>query len=269
MQASSMMLALAAQLPPGQIIRAIQVSKLANVPNSALPLAPRTLLTGLRRMPPSSSKIVGVCLAAVATLYLSWTVAWLLAGALMEHSDWLTTDGGRTGYWTLMKALLWVLPSVLLIRYSGRTVRQTVSTGSIRTTLAWGVGVGLLIGLEVLVRKYLAHQALSVSPSWGLLNATMIAPIVEEFTFRGAIMGSLMRRYRFAIANTATALLFLFSHFPGWYFQGTLWDYIAHPIGGAGSVFLLGWIFGFVVHRSNSVTAGVIAHSVNNFFSQL
>jgi membrane protease YdiL (CAAX protease family) len=227
------------------------------------------LLIEMQRMPPSSSRIVGVCLAAVATLYLSWTVAWLLAGAMMEHCGWLTTDGSRTGYWTLMKALLWVLPSVLLIRYSGRTVRQTISAKSVGTALAWGVGVGLLIGLEALVRKCLAHHALSISLSWGFLNATVIAPIVEEFTFRGAVLGSLMRRYRFATANTATAFLFLFSHFPGWYFQGTLWNNIAHPIGGVGSIFLLGWVFGFAVHKSNSVVGGVIAHSVNNFFSQL
>lgn len=253
----------------GQLIRAVQVSEFAKVANSTLPLALRMLLIEVKRMPPSSSRIVGVCLAGVTTLYLSWTAAWLLAGELMGHCGWLTTDGSRTCYWTLMKALLWVLPSVLLIRYSGRTVRQTICAGSIGTSLAWGVGVGLLIGLEALVQKSLAHQALSISPRWGFLSAIVIAPIVEEFTFRGAVMGSLMRRYRFATANTATAFMFLLSHFPGWYFQGKLWNNIAHPIGGAGSVLLLGWIFGFVVHKSNSVAGGVIAHSINNFFSQL
>jgi len=196
-------------------------------------------------------------------------MAWLLAQALMAHCGWLTTNGGRTGYWTAMKVLLWVLPSVFLIRYSGRSVRETICGGSIRSALVWGVGVGLLIGMETIGRKCLSGRDVSINVSWGFLNATVIAPIVEELTFRGAVLGSLMQRYRFSTANTATAFLFLCSHFPGWCFQGTLRDNLVQPFGGAVSVFLLGWVFGYVVLKSKSVAAGVLAHSINNFFSQL
>src|SRR5512145_830857 len=107
---------------------------------------------GPTRMP-SSSRIVTACLVFVAALYVAWILAWLLANALMAHGEWLATSGGRTAYWTGMKLLLWVLPSVILIRYSGRSIRESVCGVSARSVLGWGVGAGLLIGVEVILRK--------------------------------------------------------------------------------------------------------------------
>ncbi|MFC1642595.1 lysostaphin resistance A-like protein [Myxococcota bacterium] len=220
-------------------------------------------------MSPPSARIAGLSLAFVPALYVSWTAAWFLANALTAQGGWLATSAGRTGYWTAMKVLLWVLPSMCLIRYSGRPLRDVVFGGSIWSAVLWGIGAGLLLGLDALARKCLARQVLSIGLSWGFLNATVIAPIVEELTFRGAVLGGLMARYRFALANTAAAFFFLCSHLPGWYFQGSLYHNMTQPFGGAVSVFILGWLFGYVVVKSGSVAGGVIAHSLNNFFSQL
>jgi membrane protease YdiL (CAAX protease family) len=75
---------------------------------------------------------------------------------------------------------------------------------------------------------------------WGFVDAVVVAPIVEELTFRGAVLGGLGPRYRFSIANSLTALLFLGSHFPGWYFQGRLMTELTTPVGGAVSILLIG-----------------------------
>jgi membrane protease YdiL (CAAX protease family) len=36
------------------------------------------------------------------------------------------------------------------------------------------------------------------------------------------------------------------------------------PVGGAFSVFLLGWLFGYIAYKSKSVTAGILTHMLNN-----
>jgi len=77
----------------------------------------------------------------------------------------------------------------------------------------------------------------------------------------------LLRRYRFATANTLTAVFFLGIHLPGWYFQGRLRAMLAQPVGGALSIFLIGWVLGLVAHRSKSVAASTLAHILNNLFS--
>ncbi len=166
-----------------------------------------------------------------------------------------------------MKVLLWVVPSAFLIRYSGRNLLQTTFGTQARHALIWGIGAGLILGIGALIQKYLAHHNLLVHLNWGFLNAIIVAPLVEEFTFRGAVLGNLVGRYRFGVANAITALLFLGSHFPGWYFQGTLSKNLTQLFGGALSIFILGLVFGYVVLKSRSVVGGVIAHSINNLFS--
>jgi membrane protease YdiL (CAAX protease family) len=95
----------------------------------------------------------------------------------------------------------------------------------------------------------------------------IVAPIVEEFTFRGAILQTLLSRYRFIVANTVTAVFFLGIHLPGWRFQGRLSDMLAQPIGGALSILFIGWILGLVAYKSKSVAVSTLTHVLNNLFS--
>ncbi len=167
-----------------------------------------------------------------------------------------------------MKLVLWVLPAIALIRLSGRHIREVIAAKRWRAAIRWGGGIGLLLGVVALVTKALGHQPLFAPKlSWGFINAVLVAPIVEEFTFRGAVLGSLMQRYRFSVANTLTALFFLGAHLIGWYFQGRLTDLLTAPVGGALSIFLLGWLFGLVLRQSQSLIGSTLAHILNNFFN--
>lgn len=219
--------------------------------------------------PRKPSNVVAVTLGFVAALYLAWTGAWLLLPLLESGIGWPATSDGRTLYWTVMKALLWVAPAVLVFRYAGINVGKATRGDGIRPALVWGVGAGLLIGLEAVVRKWLGNEPFSLTLDWAFLNVVLIAPFVEEFVFRGAVMGGLMKRYRFGVANAVSSLLFVGAHVPGWHFSGVLMDRLTQPIGGALSIFVLGLIFGFVVLKSRSVAAGMIAHGINNLFSVL
>ena len=128
---------------------------------------------------------------------------------------------------------------------------------------------GALIGAEAVVRKWLGDQPYSLTLNWTFVNVVLIAPFVEEFIFRGAVLGGLLTSHRFGVANVIASLLFVGAHFPGWYFTGVLIERVSQPIGGALSIFILGLILGFVVKKSRSVAGGMIAHAINNLFSIL
>lgn len=215
------------------------------------------------------SNVVAVTLGFVAALYVAWTGAWLLLPLLEGGLGWPATSTERTLYWTIMKAVLWIVPSILVSRHTGISVGKAMRGDGVRSALIWGVGAGLLIGAEAIIRKWLGNQPYSLTLDWTFVNVVLTAPFVEEFVFRGAVLGGLMQRYRFAVANVIASLLFVGAHVPGWYFSGVLTERLLQPIGGALSIFVLGLIFGFVVLKSRSVAGGMIAHGINNFFSVL
>lgn len=129
-------------------------------------------------------------------------------------------------------------------------------------------GVGLLLGGITMMMKVLCHQPFfSFDSIWSFISGVIVAPIVEEITFRGAILGAFLQRYRFAIANILTALFFLGIHLPGWYFQGSIMMNLYSPFSGALSIFILGVVFGYVAHKSKAVSGSIIAHILNNLFN--
>lgn len=215
------------------------------------------------------SNVVAVTFAYVAALYLTWTGAWLLLPLVEERLAWPVTSNERTAYWTIMRVFLWTVPGMFAFRHIGISLGKAMRGDGVRTTLIWGVGAGLLIGAEAVVRKWLGGQPFSLTFDWPFVSVVLIAPIVEEFVFRGFVLGGLMQRYRFAGANVIASVLFVGAHVPGWYFSGVLMERLAQPIGGAGSIFVLGLIFGYVVLKCRSVAGGMIAHGLNNLFSIL
>ncbi len=207
-------------------------------------------------------------LALVVMVYLAWIVAHLAKGLLDDHVAWVKTSGGGFAYWTAMKVLLWILPSLWLILASGQKLREVIGLSNLCRAFLWGGSAGLALSLITTAAKAVQHQPLfDRSLDWGFINAVVIAPVFEEFMFRGAVLGALMQRYRFAAANILTAVLFLGLHLPGWYFQDCLWRNLVSPAGGAPAIFVLGLVFGLVAHRSRSLIASILAHGLNNLFS--
>lgn len=80
------------------------------------------------------------------------------------------------------------------------------------------------------------------------LTACVVAPVLEELFFRGAVQGAL-RPYGTALSLTMTALLFTLAH-------TNLWEL---PV-----VFVLGFIIGYVAEVSGSLLPGILLHAVNN-----
>jgi uncharacterized protein len=216
----------------------------------------------------SPSWIAASALVFACILYVAWIGAWLVERSLESHVGWMNTSGGQSAYWLIMKVLLWILPAVVVIRLSGRWLTDVMGFERVRSIIIWGGGVGLILGAITLLTKTLGHQPLFISQlGWPLFSGVLVSPIVEEITFRGAILGALEKRFRFGIANAITGLLFLGVHLPGWFFQGRLLLNLKTPTGGALSILLLGLVFGYVAHRSKSVAASTFTHILNNLFN--
>lgn len=204
----------------------------------------------------------------VSFLYVAWIGAWLLERWLERRVGCLGTIGERSAYWLAMKLLIWILPAVMIMRLSGRSFWSVMRFDRLRSIVVWGGGIGLILGSLTIAAKLLGHQPLLASHwGWSFFSGVFVSPIVEEITFRGAILGALNQRFRFATANLITGALFLGIHLPGWFFQGCLATNLKTPVGGAFSIFLLGLVFGYVAHKSKSVAASTLTHILNNFFN--
>jgi len=87
-----------------------------------------------------------------------------------------------------------------------------------------------------------------------------LAPIAEEFLFRGVIFYYLIKiceiklskRKAFWIANIIQAMLF------GWFHMNLIQGVYA---------FIIGLVLGFLAYQYKSVTSSIIAHVINNFLS--
>lgn len=196
-----------------------------------------------------------------------WIGAWILKIQLGTGIPWLDTSQGGFVYWSIAKVIIWIIPALWLLKMSGRTIRTTLNLSNWKSWLGWGSGLGMLIAVTGIVPNYLlGHPILPTEFSFPLLNVVLIAPTLEEFLMRGAILGNLQLRYSFWTANVITSLMFVILHVPGWYFMGVLLDNLAQPIGGAFSIVLVSLAFGYATHRSRSVMGGVLCHFLNNLF---
>ncbi|HNS22952.1 MAG TPA: hypothetical protein PKH24_20805 [Sedimentisphaerales bacterium] len=99
------------------------------------------------------SRIVLRTVALVVMVYLAWIVAHLAKGLLDDHVAWLTTPGGGFAYWTVMKVLLWIVPSLWLIRTSGRKLHDVFGLSHLRRAILWGLSAGLSLALITTAAK--------------------------------------------------------------------------------------------------------------------
>ncbi len=90
------------------------------------------------------------------------------------------------------------------------------------------------------------------SPVWLILTGVIFAPLVEEIFFRGFLFQGFRQRYGWEKAALLSAALFSLSHLDPASLIPT---------------FVLGFIFAYLYHRSNSIWPGVIMHFLTNAFS--
>jgi membrane protease YdiL (CAAX protease family) len=134
---------------------------------------------------------------------------------------------------------------VLLFPAQLRILNFTITLRSAAVALVIGV---LTANLLVWVESYFSSMEL---PSYDLLTVlkiVILAPIVEEFFFRGFVLNSLLKKWPVPVAVLVTSILFALGHDSFW---------IAFA---AGSVYCTL----FLLFR-RSLTVTILAHSAYNF----
>lgn len=132
------------------------------------------------------------------------------------------------------------------------TLRWTLIATPVLLTLSWALQQVYLRLIPVPPESMDPFGAVIDSPSGRLTLAIMavgIAPILEEFVFRGLIQRSLERRWGPVGGIAGAAALFAAMHVLPWIF----------PLH-----FFLGLAFGFAVYASRSIWTGVVLHAANN-----
>jgi membrane protease YdiL (CAAX protease family) len=89
-------------------------------------------------------------------------------------------------------------------------------------------------------------------PGWFLFVGIILAPIVEEIFFRGFLFQGFRQRMGWGRAALLSSAIFAASHLDPASLIPT---------------FVLGFIFAYIFHRSNSVWPGILLHFTVNAFS--
>jgi membrane protease YdiL (CAAX protease family) len=88
----------------------------------------------------------------------------------------------------------------------------------------------------------------------------VLAPVVEELTFRGMLYGWLEGRWSWRPAFWVSSLAFAVAHYQ-WGAEG--WAQLAYAM----AVLPLALLFGWLRRRTNSLLPSVVAHMANNSFA--
>jgi len=88
-----------------------------------------------------------------------------------------------------------------------------------------------------------------------LVSAVMVAPVLEELTFRGLLYGTLRLRLSWVASAGVSGALFALAH--------------GYGIAGFVSVFLSGVLWAWAYERTGSLLPGILAHATNNVAASL
>lgn len=168
--------------------------------------------------------------------------AWLLWGYMLRPRE-----GREARRWAALR----------LRPLAGETLRWTLIAVPVLLVLTWALGEVYVRLVPVPPESLNPFESLTAS-AWGRLSvaifAIAVAPILEEFFFRGLIQRSLETRWGTAWGVAGAAGLFAFVHLLPWLL----------PLH-----FFLGAAFGFAVVATRSIWTGVALHAANNAVAML
>jgi membrane protease YdiL (CAAX protease family) len=176
-----------------------------------------------------------------------------------EITDILMGDGGQLVSITALTLLIsGILMAWYLIRgkYVNFTVQSFKEVPAKALWMSLPFVIGALLTCNLITEcmdlpDVVGDTFLTMSHNvWGFLSIAIMAPVVEELLFRGAIQGHMLRLgYSPRLALVISALLFGIMHF------NPAQSFFA---------FMLGLAFGWLYYRTGSVVPGMIGHAINN-----
>ncbi len=170
----------------------------------------------------------------------------------------------------IIKITIWVIPVILLVKVvEKKKPLSYLGLLNFRKGLKWAIWGFLILAiyfftLNVVILNNDIHLTIGFN-EW--INTIILVGLIEEIVFRGFILRKFMEDFEFWKANTITSILFVFIHFPIWFYKGLFgFPYI---VGASITAFVLGLVFGWIYKKSNSLWSVIIIHSLYNFFVSL
>jgi membrane protease YdiL (CAAX protease family) len=169
----------------------------------------------------------------------------------------------------LFRLAVWTVPVLLFLALEKRPVLDYLK---LRRDALRGAAWGVVFGVLILAGNVVVHFAMS--GSWQLdfrigaqrwVGPVALVGLSEEVAFRGFFLQKFSERMGFARANLLQALLFLLMHLSGWILLGQFRFPSVFRL--TGSVLLFALFSGWLLRRSRSLWACMIAHSFNNLAS--
>lgn len=186
---------------------------------------------------------VGLTWIARATLPLDSSAQTLLAMTLIMAT---------TLAYLALRGLL-PLPGMSSASLTRRTVFLAIAVGVLLPTIHWGLIAGLRLTQgwsHPYVPWWAGPQALSQVGLAAVVATSVMAPLVEELVFRGALYKGLRTRMATSWAVALSAFMFA----------------VLHPGDGLFFVLLLGVATALLYERTRSLWAAVITHATFNTF---
>ena len=211
---------------------------------------------------------LGVTLAAAwAIVYVAWQCKARDALLIVATA---THDGLRM----LNLALLVVAVGSLAFAWLGLVLFWPITKNPLGYPLKkdalWLFAGGVLVGCSFATMLVPGFWLALPKQSWGLdlrLFAGSVLPsvIVEEGVFRGRLMALLLRRsYNVDLVLLLQAAAFLVIHAPHRIWVGTTTSDATLTIGGLASVFVMGWLLGWLRYRTGSLWMSTGCHLAYN-----
>ena len=187
-------------------------------------------------------------------------IGFLVFAAIFRWEDLFQNAG------IVLAEMLYLVPVILILAWRRASWKRLGFSKF--DSLTMGLGCGLLVaGYIFILLHNLILMVLGVdtqgeeilklfseleSPVWFFVTGVVAAPLVEEIFFRGFLFQGFRQRYGWVAAMLISAFIFAAAHF----------DLVAFI-----PTFLLGAVFAYIYHRSNSVWPGIILHFLVNMFA--
>jgi len=202
-----------------------------------------------------------VFLAYLFLFNVAWTV-WVLLGYPR-----LRAIGEQTLAYALInitvRALLWVLPVFLYLRYFDRV--DPLAYLKLKQYWLRGILIGLGFSILILLLALVQHGAPNLRAgrlTWNsVLSTSLLIGFVEEIPYRGLVFQKLCAWMSRRSAVAISSLLFVAIHLPGWIslhlfrLQSLIF------------VFVFGVLMALLLLYAKSLWAPIVSHSLNDFIS--
>jgi len=187
----------------------------------------------------------------------------------------LKNNLGDLGYELIgeaIKIVTWTMPAVFLVRYYSSdiffTLREMLSS-RVKPIPYILISIGTLV--YCLVSSIIVHGNITLirpDPLSCLIGTVLLVGISEEVLFRGFFLNALLKKTRVVDAHVISSLMFVAVHLPWWIHCGIFSD-LPSALFASASIFVLGFIFGWVFMKSRNIFVPIFLHMLWNLLQAL